>query len=191
MVQRLDRLDQCHPIVRTKAMLWLQACTTQFGVDILIVHGYRPVRDQLLIYQQGREYDRATGDWNVVDPTKVITHSKPGRSGHNVVYKETGKGASLCVDIIPSDKKGVILWKQPNETDIQLSHRWINTFDCLDDVAWSRLYELSHKYGLDPLGDKVGAYLAYDKGHFEEPGWRYIMNDLGLAFPVSLTQNIT
>jgi len=190
MPQRLDRLDQCHPMVRTKAMLWAQACAAQLKVELLIVHGYRPVRDQMLIYQQGRELDRASGEWKVNDPAKVVTNSKPGRSGHNLVYKDSGKGASLCVDIIPLDKKNAPLWKQPNETDIQLSQRWVETFDCIEDTAWSRLYELAHKYGLDPLGDKVGAYLAYDKGHVEEGGWKYIVDDLGLIYPVATLQNI-
>lgn len=187
---RLDRLDQCHPIVRTKTILWTSAVKAQMNVTLLIVQGFRPVKDQMILYQQGREYDRGSGEWKVVDPTKVVTNSKPGRSGHNVVYRASGKGASMCVDIVPLDQHGVALWRQPNETEIQLSQRWVNTFDCIEETAWTRLYELAHKYGLDPLGDKVGAYLAYDKGHFEEGGWKYILEDLGLTFPVSSTQQV-
>ena len=48
--------------------------------------------------------------------------------------------------------------------------------------VWEFLYAMGASCGLDPLGDKYGEYLPWDKGHMQEPGWR-IVKDLIVPKP--------
>ena len=143
-----------------------ELCESKLKRTLLLVHGFRSVQEQMLIYQKGRTYNRESGVWEVTSKGEVVSNAKPGQSAHNVVTKLDGKPAALAVDVIPFTADGGLNWNPP-------------------ESFWDSLYELAWKVGLDPLGDPIGAYLPGDAGHLEEPGWRYKLADMGLILPTS------
>lgn len=192
MNQHLERLVDCAPFVRDCGLELIDAAKTQLGFMLLVVRGYESTVQQWKRYQQGRRYDRAEDDWVIEDPAQVVTYAKGGTSGHNVITR-AGQPASVCLDVIPLDQVGQPLWALQGaqyldsmEQPHQLDHRWIQTYDRTEEACWTQLYELSWKYGLDPYGDKIGAYLARDKGHLEEPAWKRKLEGLGLVLPSAI-----
>lgn len=168
MNQHLERLDGLAPFLQRPALKLIELCAQKLSRTLLVVYGWRSVQEQSLLYQQGRTYDRGNDVWLISDPTKVVTNALPGTTAHTVITKD-GKPASLAVDLIPLDETGQPDWG-------------------VDHLFWDRLYEWSWKCGLDPLGDPIGAYAAWDKGHFEEPNWKGKLSGLGLVQPVSVVQ---
>ena len=168
--QRLDRLHLLAPFLQLPALRLIELCKDRLGRTLLVVSTFRTVQEQMLNWQQGRRYDRASGIWMIEDQTKLVTKAAPGTTPHNVLG-QAGRPASLAVDVIPLDPEtGNPDWT-PGED------------------FWDALYELSWKVGLDPLGDVIGAYYQGDKGHFEEPGWKGKLDGLGLVLPAPvLTQ---
>jgi len=163
MNQHLERLEGLAPIIRTAAHRLIEQAETKLKQRLLVVHTWRSMASQLALYAEGRQYDRASGEWVVVQPSAVRTKAKPGTSAHNVITR-LGDRAALALDVIPLDDEG-----QPNWT--------------IPDRFWDDLYDLAWRVGLDPLGDPIGSYLAGDKGHFEEPAWSLKLDGLGLILP--------
>jgi len=62
----------------------------------------------------------------------------------------------LAFDCVPFAEGGLVAWWEA------------------PDKVWSYLYSMAAACGLDPLGDIYGEYLPWDKGHFQEPGWRLV-----------------
>lgn len=170
MNQRLYRIDECHPILKQPALRLVELCEQKLGRKLLIVHGFRSVQEQLLIYQKGRTYNRESQVWEVTDEQAIVSKAKPGLSAHNVVTV-AGSPASMAVDVIPLRADGAADW------DVALKF-------------WDELYELAWKVGLDPLGDTIGAYLKGDLGHFEEPAWKLKIDALGCYQPVALPGSV-
>ncbi len=165
MNQRLDKLDLLAPLVRDPALRFIQRAQAQRQVTLGVVWTWRAVAEQQRLWEQGRTYDREQAVWVVTDENAVVTNAKPGRSAHNVVTLAERAPAALAVDLMPLRPDG--------EFD------WVTGF-----AFWQPLYDLAWQCGLDPLGDTVGAYLAGDWGHFEEPAWRLKLGSLGLMLPV-------
>lgn len=163
--QKLDRIDGLHPMLHKPALALIEQCQTKLHRSLMVVFGWRSVQEQLLVYQKGRELNRETERWEIVDKTQVVTNALPGTSAHNVITIK-GDRASMAMDVIPLFPDGTIDWTP-------------------DDDFWDALYELSWKIGMDPYGDPIGAYLASDKGHFEEPCWKLKIESLGCMLPVS------
>lgn len=161
-----ERLDGVSPVIRGAVMRLCDLSELNLKRPLLIVHGWRSMAQQHAIYEQGRAINRETGEWEIVDAKAVVTKAKPGTSAHNVITKREGQPAALGVDVIPLAPTGQPDWN-------------------VADHFWSALYLLAWECGLDPLGDRIGAYLSGDKGHFEEPGWRLKLPGLGLILPVS------
>lgn len=181
-----ERLNWVHPLVAAKVRIWQQMVMDRLRMPLLIVSGWRAVMEQADRYQLGRHFNPDTKQWEILDPTQIVTKAKPGLSAHNTVDVETGHGAAVGVDVIPIDTSGQPLWRLPNESPATLGQRWMATFHRPEQVIWDELYMLAHRVGLDPLGDRVGAYLPGDKGHFEEGGWRYVMPELGIRYPFEM-----
>lgn len=163
MNQHLDRLADLAPVLRRPAAEFIRRTQVKMGVVLLVVFTYRSVSKQWELYQQGRTFSRELGDWVVTEPDKVVTNAKPGSTAHNVITL-AGEPASLALDVIPLDVQGQAVWRT-------------------SDTVWSRIYEIAADCGLDPYGDQWGAYLKSDKGHFEEPGWKWKLEGLGLVLP--------
>jgi hypothetical protein len=162
--QHLDRLDDLAPFLQPPARQFVRLCQARLGRTLLIVSGWRSVQEQRLNYQKGRAMNRETNDWDVIDAALVVTHAPPGLSAHNIVTV-AGLPAALAFDCIPLREDG-----QPDWT--------------VSMKFWHALYPIAWLCGLDPLGDAIGAHLAGDLGHFEEPGWREKVAGLGLVRPV-------
>lgn len=171
MNQRLERVNQCHPMVRQPVLQLVERCTKQLKRTLLVTQGFRSVSEQLLIYQKGREYDRENQVWRIVNAKEVVTKALPGLSAHNVITHD-GAPASMAVDVIPFKADGTIDWQ-------------------VSDEFWDALYEIAWKVGLDPLGDPIGSHLAGDKGHFEEPAWKLKLDGLGCYQPVNIAPQVT
>lgn len=167
MNQRLDRVNGCHPVIVQPVLRLVELCERKLARKLLIVHGFRSVQEQMLLYQKGRTYNRETQSWEVAAAKEIVTKSLPGSSPHNVVTV-AGQPASMAVDVIPLLPNGNPEWDVNNH-------------------FWDQLYELAWDVGLDPLGDPIGSYLAGDMGHFEEPAWKLKLDSLGCYQPVSLT----
>lgn len=167
MNQRLDRIDGCHPLLKRPVLELLETCARRLKKTLFIVHGFRSVQEQMLIYQKGRTWDRENDIWVVTDPQSVVTRALPGLSAHNVCTV-TGHPAAMGVDLVPFDAAGQLDW------DVEMDF-------------WERLYELAWDVGLDPLGDQTGSYVKGDWGHFEEPAWTLKLDALGCYQPVSTT----
>ena len=161
-----ERLDSVSPVIRGAVMRLCDLSELKLKRPLLIVHGWRSMAQQVELYQQGWAMNRETGEWEIVESAMVVTNAKPGTSAHNVITRREGQPAALGVDLIPLTLTGLADW-------------------AVSDAFWDDLYELAWKCGLDPLGDPIGSYLAGDKGHFEEPGWRYKLAGLGLVLPFS------
>jgi hypothetical protein len=166
--QRLDRLDHLAPFLREPALAYIQTVQEKCAIALAVVFTWRSVQEQSAIYQKGRTYDPGQGIWVVTDETAVVTNAKPGLSAHNVVDL-TGKPAAMGMDVMPLKADGTLDWVAA-------------------PAFWAPLYELAWRYGFDPLGDSIGAYLPGDWGHLEEPAWRRKLSGLGLVQPVSPTQ---
>lgn len=166
MNSRLDRLEGVAEFLRPAVVRLFGLCEEKLKTKLLLVHGFRSSHEQMLLYQKGRNYNREEGIWVVVNKGDVVTNALPGKSAHNVVRKLDGRAAAVGVDVVPFTKDGGVNWAPP-------------------DAFWDDLYELSWKVGLDPLGDPVGAFVQWDKGHFEEPGWKLKLDGLGLILPVA------
>lgn len=82
----------------------------------------------------------------IVDATKVVTNAPPGTSAHEY---------GMAVDVVPLKPNGKPWWTAPAG-------------------IWNQLYKLAEQVGLDALGDRWGEYVSWDKGHFQEPGWKYL-----------------
>lgn len=165
MNQRLERLDGLAPILHKPVLRLIEQCNIKLNRKLLVVSGWRSVQEQMLNYQKGRIVNRETGEWEVFDTLLVVTNAKPGLTPHNVITRDGGR-ASLAVDLIPLNTDGTADWNAAMP-------------------FWTALYELAWQCGLDPLGDRVGAYLKNDLGHFEEPGWKWKLDGLGLILPAS------
>ena len=165
-----ERLDGVSPVIRAAVLRLCDLSEVKLKRPLLVVHGWRSMAQQNALFQQGRAINRESGDWEIVDASAVVTRAKPGLSAHNVVTKLDGKPAAMGVDLIPLTSAGAPDWE-------------------VCDAFWGDLYDLAWKCGLDPLGDQIGAYLAGDKGHVEEPGWRLKLAGLGLILPVSEVQH--
>lgn len=163
--QRLERLDGLAVFLRPPVLRLVELCQIRLSRTLFIVHGWRSVQEQMLIYQRGRTYNRETQEWDETEPAAIVTKAKPGTTAHNVISR-TGARASVAVDVIPFDGEGRLDW------DVGMEF-------------WDALYELAWQVGLDPLGDRVGAHVKWDLGHFEEPGWQWKLDGLGLLLPVS------
>lgn len=163
MNQRLERIDTCAALIRQPVRELIRLCDVKLHRPLMVVYGWRSVQEQALLYQKGREMNRETGEWEIINAALVVTKAKPGTTAHNVITM-TGEPASMAVDLVPLKNDGTADW-EPGET------------------FWDNLYRLSWACGLDPLGDPVGAYMKYDKGHFEEPAWRLKLDGLGYLQP--------
>lgn len=161
--QHLERLDGLHGCIRRPALLLIERCGIMLNRKLLVVQAWRSLQDQMLIYQKGRTLNRETHEWEITGD--IVTKAKPGLSAHNVITRR-GERASMALDVIPLTADGKPDWE-------------------VDDDFWDKLYELSWKVGLDPLGDPIGSYLAGDKGHLEEPAWRLKLDGLDLIQPVT------
>lgn len=165
MEQHLERLDGLASFLRAPARQLIDVCEAKLHRSLLVVRAWSSIQDQALNYQKGRAINRETGEWEIVDESKIVTRAKPGLSAHNVISRK-GDRASMALDVVPLFPDGTADW------NIGLSF-------------WTDLYELAWKAGLDPLGDPVGSYLAGDRGHFEEPAWKLKLDGLGLIQPVT------
>ena len=163
------KIEQLHPLLR-HPVLEFRTKAAAAGHPLLLVWTFRDAVEQLRIYQEGRTYNRETGEWDVTDKAKVKTNAKPGQSSHNVLYLD-GSPAALGLDVIPVDAQGRPLWETP-------------------DNVWTVLYALAGDCGLDPYGDVWGAYLKSDKGHFEEPGWKLKLDALGCRLPKVTSEGV-
>lgn len=174
-----ERLDLLADLVRAKLMEF-HARAKAVGFPLLIVRTWSSAEDQFKLYQHGRSLDPVKG-WIVTNQAQVVTQTY-STSAHMVTTHE-GKPAALAMDVIPLDTASVPLWAQPQETAQQLTARWVATFGKPEGECWNILYNLAAKCGLDALGDPWGAYLRWDTGHFEEPGWKLAMTYTGLCMP--------
>jgi hypothetical protein len=165
MNQHLDRIDSCAALIRQPVRELIRLCDAKLHRTLMVVYGWRSVQEQALLYQKGREMNRETGEWEIINAALVVTKAKPGTTAHNVISRQ-GTPASMAVDLVPLKNDGTADW-EPGEQ------------------FWDDLYRLSWMCGLDPLGDPVGAFLKYDKGHFEEPGWRLKIDLLGYIQPIA------
>lgn len=163
MNQHLERLDGVAVFLKRPVLELVAQCERRLKRKLLIVYGWRSMQSQMLIYAEGRTFDRASGEWTVTDPRAIRTKAKPGTSAHNVIARD-GQPAAVGIDIIPMDVNGSPEWG-------------------IGDAFWDDLYDLAWTVGLDPLGDPIGSYLAGDKGHFQEPGWELKLDGLGLILP--------
>ncbi len=163
MNQHVERLDGLAPFLRQPAQRLIALCDEKLKRSLLVVRGWSSVQDQLALYKKGRAYDAASGMWLVVNSMDLVTKALPGASAHNVITND-GAPFSLALDVVPLKYDGTADW-------------------AVEEKFWDDLYEIAWRCGLDPLGDAVGAYLQNDKGHFEEPAWRFKLEGLGAFQP--------
>lgn len=164
MKQRLERLNYLAEFMRDTVREFLAACQKDLGHTMFVVYTWRSVSDQYRMYQQGREFKRDEGIWVVVNEEAVVTDATPGTSPHNVITHD-GLPAAMAVDVVPmSLSTGTLLWNTPV-------------------VQWQKIWAIAWRFGLDPLGDTVGAYFKRDLCHFEEPAWKLKLAGLHLVQP--------
>lgn len=177
-----DRLHSCHALVQAKAWRFLEMASASGGHTLLVVRAWSGWAEQMAIYQVGRTVNATTGVWE--ETGAVRTKAKPGTSAHNVMVMTVAPvPAALAFDIIPLDRAGRPLWQVVDETAEQNEVRWRMTYGRGAQLVWNELYKLMAQCGLDAYGDTWGAFLAWDKGHCEEPAWKLALEPLGLTLP--------
>lgn len=133
------------------------------GHPILITRTLVKSKTQQLLYKVGRK---------PLNEEEII-HLKnqgvwPGRQSAIVTYAQfagaTAHGCGLAFDCIPVSERGSPIWNTPQS-------------------IWKLLYKIAEKIGLDAMGDEWGEFLAWDKGHFAEPGWRLYKSRRFAKFP--------
>lgn len=163
---KLSRIDQAALVIRAP-LREFHVRAARAGILLFVVFVWRSPAQQWALYQQGRVLNRETEEWEPVDPVKrtgIVTDARPWEAPHCVMTLD-GQPAAMATDFVPVDQQtGQLLWNTP-------------------DAVWQRLYEIAAKCGLDPMGDRWGEYLAWDKGHVAEPGWRLKLEGLGLTLP--------
>lgn len=164
MNQHLERLNGLAGFLHPVVLELMTRCERDLKRTLMVVRGWSSYAEQLAKYQQGRTLDRETGDWVETEPGLIVTRARPGLSAHNVVVQGTMAKAALGVDLIPLLPNG-----QPD---------WLVSM-----AFWEALYPLAWRCGVDPLGDRIGAHLTGDLGHFEEPAWPMKLTGLGLMRP--------
>jgi hypothetical protein len=174
-----DHLAECAMHVQPKAYAFLTRAEAR-GFRLLIVRAWASLAQQMEIYKIGRRYE--AGQWVVQDERLIRTRAKPGESPHNVVTT-ADRPAAMAFDCIPLDDHDRPLWLMEGETPVLLDNRWVKGTGLIERVAWQTLYTMAGQCGLDPYGDPWGAYLSGDKGHFEQPGWKYELSVLQMRLP--------
>jgi hypothetical protein len=115
--------------------------------------------------------------------TELVQHAiwKVGRE----LLTEDEKIAMLAEGLYPDD----FTRTRTNAAHANLTpHGSRLAFDCLPlkdgkvwlnppDEVWKRLYTIAERCGLDALGDPWGEFVSWDKGHFQEGGWRIYRGD--------------
>lgn len=163
MQQRLERLDTMASFLQEPAKEFIKAIYQDFGHTMFVIYAWRSMIEQHKLYQQGREFRRDEGIWVVVDDEQVVTRATPGKSPHNIITRD-GAPAALAFDMVPMNANGSLRWNTPK-------------------VEWGKIYARAWDFGLDPLGDTIGAHLKYDLCHFEEPAWKYKLHGFQLVQP--------
>lgn len=181
MLLREERLQQGHPVLYARAKAFHKDLE-RLGYDILVVRVWSTASEQQKKFEQGRTYDAERGLWLISDSRQVITYAKPGRSAHNLVMREGLAPAAVAEDIIPLDANRTPLWGLPGETKESLKQRWLDRYGKTPDQGWKEIFEAAWSCLLDPLGDKKGAYLPGDDGHFEIPDYKKKMGELGVVY---------
>jgi hypothetical protein len=162
MVFHLERLERAHPLHRARMNEFLLQAG-RAGFSLLIVRCYATPAEQLDKWRQGRIFNKASGYWEIMEMSQVVTRAKPGTSAHEIIGPDHVP-AAMATDVIPVDGAGKPLWTTPDE-------------------VWKKLYKIAEHVGLDAAGDPFGRYLGWDKGHFEEPAYHVILDPLGLRMP--------
>lgn len=150
------------PFLIDPAKEFVKKVRIDLGVNLFIVFTWRSATEQRNIFTQGREFSREEGIWKVTNKKLVKTDADAGSSAHNVSQPDL-KPASLALDVIPMIDTA-LLWGYPTE-------------------GWKKIWAIAWDFGLDPLGDEIGAFYQGDLGHLEEPAWRLKMAGLGLVLP--------
>ena len=170
MNQRLERIDEMAAFLREPVREFIAAVEKDTGYKMFVVFTWRSANKQAELYQQGREYRREEGIWVVVNENAVVTNAPAGASPHNIITM-AGAPASVAIDTVPMIAGGQLLWGLSRE-------------------MWAPIWSIAWKFGLDPLGDKVGSFYLKDLCHFEEPAWEHKLDGLGLVRPTSVTQQV-
>jgi hypothetical protein len=129
--------------------------TDAAGLPVLITRTFTSGYTQGLLYKVGREeltnaeirHLTNEGVW-AGRQDRIVTNAKE--------HFKTPHGLGLAFDCVPykvqlGQRK--LWWKAP-------------------DSVWVKLYDIGEDCGLDALGDEWGEYVKWDKGHFQEPGWK-------------------
>ncbi len=165
--QRLERLNQLAVFLQMPAREFIAAVHRDLHIIMFVLYTWRSAAMQQGLFEQGREINRETGTWAVVDKQLIVTNAAAGQSPHNTVT-QLDQPASLAFDMVPMTSTGHLLWGT-NMTD------------------WQKIFDYAWKFGFDPLGDSVGAQYRNDLCHFEEPNWKQKVSGLGLVLPTAVS----
>jgi peptidoglycan L-alanyl-D-glutamate endopeptidase CwlK len=148
-------IDDLHPWVAAKARAFLEGCA-HAGVPVLITRTLTTQEVQSAIYAIGRR--PLTKEETTILKNEGLFPSDATRTKTNAQNaSDTSHGppglAFDCVPLHPANNG--VWWDAPG---------WV----------WNKIYRVGEHCGLDALGDEWGEFLAWDKGHFQEPGWRIL-----------------
>ena len=141
-------LDNLAHWFQPKAVAFQAACLLA-GYPIKIIRTLTDEATQNALWTIGRgvltiEQEKLLRDQGLFPSSQV----KPRTNAEHA--NQTPHGLGLAFDCIPL-KSGQPWW---------------------DFNQWGTLYKIAENCGLDALGDPWGEFVSYDKGHFQEPGWR-------------------
>lgn len=142
-------LDGLEPWTRAKCEQVLAAAPKVLGLPVRVTQGRRTLDEQLHLWQQGRKL--VSGVWVVVDPARIVTKAKPGRSAHNY-----GMAFDIC--FVSADP---------------YLHEYEELHPGQVDPRWQQYGELVESVGLSwggPLG--VNDPFSWDRPHAERPDWK-------------------
>jgi hypothetical protein len=143
-------LEDLRDWFRPKAFRFVAECEKD-GFALRIVRTLTTELVQHAIWKIGRE--ALTNDEKVALLAEGLYPDSFEHTRTNAAHAGlTPHGAGLAFDCLP----------------LKDGKAWLNP----PDEVWQRLYKVAERCGLDALGDPWGEFVSYDKGHFQEPGWR-------------------
>ena len=156
------KLDDLASFFQPKIAAFLTASQAA-GYPLKLTRTLTDQATQAALYAVGRrpltapEADRlrTEGLFPASQATPVTNAADARSTPHGPLWE----GKALAIDVVPLTPAGAAWWGAPNQ-------------------VWQLLYTLAERYGLDALGDPWGQFVSWDKGHFQEPGWKVYQTGL-------------
>lgn len=79
----VSRLNNVYPDLAVRWRRVAQSFFDHYRMQLKVTQGFRSYEDQMKYYKQGRSQISGTKEWQITNPSQVVSHAPPGYSYHN------------------------------------------------------------------------------------------------------------